>query len=111
VRIPFEEVWLALQPIRVIILFKLIKHSKFELFLIFHSIVAPELKQKRVYNNSIDMWSMGVIIYVSLSGTFPFEEDKDIYEQIMDSNFMFPNEYWKNITPNGENFFLIILNN
>jgi hypothetical protein len=41
---------------------------------------------------------MGVIVYVSLSGTFPFEEDRDIYEQIMDSNFLFPKETWKNLT-------------
>lgn len=58
----------------------------------------PELKQKRLYNNSIDMWSMGVIIYVSLSGTFPFEEDRDIYEQILNSNFMFPPEIWDSVS-------------
>lgn len=41
---------------------------------------------------------MGVIVYVSLSGTFPFEEDRDIYEQIMDSNFLFPAETWENLS-------------
>ena len=30
------------------------------------------------YNRSLDMWSCGVIIYVSLSGTFPFNEDEEI---------------------------------
>ena len=44
---------------------------------------------------------MGVIIYVSLSGTFPFEEDRDIYEQIINSNFMFPVETWRNVSPDG----------
>jgi len=59
----------------------------------------PELKNpKRCYNNSIDMWSMGVIIYVSLSGTFPFEENRDINEQIMNSNFMFPDDPWELIS-------------
>jgi hypothetical protein len=47
------------------------------------------------------MWSMGVIFYVTLSGTFPFEEDRDIYEQILNSNFMFPADPWESITPNG----------
>jgi hypothetical protein len=47
------------------------------------------------------MWSMGVIVYVSLSGTFPFEEDRDIYEQIMNSNFMFPSDPWETISTDG----------
>ena len=47
------------------------------------------------------MWSMGVIVYVSLSGTFPFEEDRDIYEQIMNSNFMFPADPWETISTDG----------
>ena len=36
------------------------------------------------------MWSVGVIIYVSLSGTFPFNEDEDILDQIQNAEFMFP---------------------
>jgi serine/threonine protein kinase len=63
--------------------------------------LAPEIKQKRVYNNLIDMWSMGVIVYVSLSGTFPFEEDRDIYEQIMNSDLMYPPEPWNSISQDG----------
>jgi len=47
------------------------------------------------------MWSMGVIVYVSLSGTFPFEEDRDIYEQVMNSDFMYPPEPWDSISQDG----------
>lgn len=45
------------------------------------------------------MWSMGVIVYVSLSGTFPFEEDRDIDQQIKNPNFMFPDNPWKLVDP------------
>lgn len=31
--------------------------------------------KKRGFNRSLDMWSTGVIIYVSLSGQFPFNEE------------------------------------
>ena len=48
------------------------------------------------------MWSMGVVVYVSLSGVFPFEEDRGIYEQIRNSNFMFPADQWKHISKDGE---------
>lgn len=47
------------------------------------------------------MWSMGVILYVSLSGTFPFEEDIDIVEQLMNFNFMFPEEPWGAVSLDG----------
>ncbi|CAB4057499.1 PKD [Lepeophtheirus salmonis] len=38
--------------------------------------LAPEVLRNKGYNRSLDMWSTGVIIYVSLSGTFPFNEMK-----------------------------------
>ena len=38
----------------------------------------PEIRMEKGYNRSLDMWSCGVIIYVSLSGTFPFNEDEEI---------------------------------
>ena len=44
------------------------------------------------------MWSTGVIIYVSLSGTFPFNEDEDINEQIQNASFMYPPNPWKEIS-------------
>ena len=55
----------------------------------FCSLIAPR---------SLDMWSTGVIIYVSLSGTFPFNEDEDINEQIQNASFMYPPNPWKEIS-------------
>ena len=53
------------------------------------------------YNRSLDMWSVGVITYVSLSGTFPFNEDEDINDQIQNAAFMYPPNPWKEITRDG----------
>lgn len=47
------------------------------------------------------MWSVGVIIYVSLSGTFPFNEDEDIHDQIQNAAFMYPPNPWKEISHEG----------
>lgn len=52
------------------------------------------------------MWSVGVIIYVSLSGTFPFNEEEDINDQIQNAAFMYPPNPWKEISSNGEFFFV-----
>lgn len=50
------------------------------------------------------MWSVGVIIYVSLSGTFPFNEDEDINDQIQNAAFMYPPNPWKEISSDGQFF-------
>ncbi|XP_049545517.1 serine/threonine-protein kinase D3 [Anopheles darlingi] len=60
--------------------------------------LAPEVLRNKGYNRSLDMWSVGVIIYVSLSGTFPFNEDEDINDQIQNAAFMYPPTPWKEIS-------------
>ncbi|XP_071833350.1 serine/threonine-protein kinase D3-like isoform X2 [Apostichopus japonicus] len=60
--------------------------------------LAPEVLRSKGYNRSLDMWSVGVIIYVSLSGTFPFNEDEEITDQIHNAAFMFPPNPWKDIS-------------
>lgn len=56
--------------------------------------LAPEVISNHGYNRSLDMWSVGVIMYVSLSGTFPFNEDEDVKQQITNAAFMYPRQPW-----------------
>uniref|UniRef100_A0A1I8NM65 Serine/threonine-protein kinase n=1 Tax=Stomoxys calcitrans TaxID=35570 RepID=A0A1I8NM65_STOCA len=63
--------------------------------------LAPEVLRNKGYNRSLDMWSVGVIIYVSLSGTFPFNEEEDINDQIQNAAFMYPPNPWKEISSNA----------
>uniref|UniRef100_A0A8D3DZ76 Serine/threonine-protein kinase n=1 Tax=Scophthalmus maximus TaxID=52904 RepID=A0A8D3DZ76_SCOMX len=60
--------------------------------------LAPEVLLNQGYNRSLDMWSVGVIMYVSLSGTFPFNEDEDINDQIHNAAFMYPPNPWRQIS-------------
>ncbi|XP_006142169.1 serine/threonine-protein kinase D2 isoform X3 [Tupaia chinensis] len=60
--------------------------------------LAPEVLLNQGYNRSLDMWSVGVIMYVSLSGTFPFNEDEDINDQIQNAAFMYPATPWSHIS-------------
>ncbi|XP_034413168.1 serine/threonine-protein kinase D3-like isoform X1 [Cyclopterus lumpus] len=60
--------------------------------------LAPEVIGNSGYNRSLDMWSVGVIMYVSLSGTFPFNEDEDIGQQITNAAFMYPRQPWASIS-------------
>lgn len=63
--------------------------------------LAPEVLRNRGYNRSIDMWSVGVIVYVSLSGTFPFNEEEEIADQIKNAAFMYPPDPWREISEDG----------
>ncbi|XP_028409605.1 serine/threonine-protein kinase D3-like isoform X2 [Dendronephthya gigantea] len=63
--------------------------------------LAPEVLRNRGYNRSIDMWSVGVIIYVSLSGTFPFNEEEEIADQIKNAAFMYPSDPWQEVSKEG----------
>lgn len=41
-------------------------------------------------------------VYVlSLSGTFPFNEDEDINDQIQNAAFMYPPQPWKKVSQEG----------
>ncbi|XP_024282076.1 serine/threonine-protein kinase D3 isoform X1 [Oncorhynchus tshawytscha] len=60
--------------------------------------LAPEVISSHGYNRSLDMWAVGVVLYVSLSGTFPFNEDEDIRQQITNAAFMYPRLPWSNIS-------------
>jgi len=66
--------------------------------------LAPEVLRNKGFNRSLDMWSVGVIVYVSLSGTFPFNEDENLEDQIQNAEFMYPPNPWKEVSENAIEF-------
>jgi len=61
--------------------------------------IAPEVLNKS-YNEKCDLWSIGVVLYVLLSGTppFPGKNDKEIIKNVQKGVYDFNGEEWENIS-------------
>lgn len=49
--------------------------AKTQSFLGTRGYLAPEMLQRQAYTRSVDMWALGVIVYVLLCGCLPFNDD------------------------------------
>jgi len=62
--------------------------------------MAPEMVEGRQYNESVDMWSLGVILFVTIAGYNPFEDyDHDkLRRLIIDRHYSFESPEWFQIS-------------
>ncbi|CBN80278.1 possible CDPK [Ectocarpus siliculosus] len=62
--------------------------------------VAPEILRAESYGTSVDMWSIGVIVYILLGGYPPFHDENQtrLFRKIKAGNFKFHPEYWQSIS-------------
>ncbi len=59
--------------------------------------VAPEIIQRTPYNNSVDIWSLGVTLFYASTRKYPFDSDKndkEIAQKICFSDIEFGKKYW-----------------
>jgi len=68
--------------------------------------VAPEVITHEAYSTQIDMWSVGVIVYILLCGFPPFygENDAQMFRKIRTANYKFLSPYWDNISADAKDF-------
>ncbi|MED6136902.1 hypothetical protein PIB30_060034 [Stylosanthes scabra] len=63
--------------------------------------VAPEVLMGREYDEKVDVWSCGVILYMMLAGAPPFYGDSavEIFESVLRANLRFPSRVFRNVSP------------
>ncbi|KAG0043940.1 hypothetical protein BGZ83_010822 [Gryganskiella cystojenkinii] len=65
------------------------------------SYVAPEIIRNGNYGKGVDMWSLGVVLYVCLCGFPPFSDDlapPKLRHQVLQSMYTFPSPYWDEVS-------------
>lgn len=62
--------------------------------------VAPEVLAGRDYNETVDVWSAGVILYIMLAGIPPFygESAQEIFEAVLRANLRFPRKLFSSVS-------------
>lgn len=54
---------------------KMVHDTKTRSFLGTRGYLAPEMLRRESYNKAVDVWALGVIVYVLLCGCLPFDDD------------------------------------
>jgi len=73
--------------------------------------LAPEVIKQEEYGREIDVWSVGVVCYVVLSGSLPFFHNvlHKLYRQIVERDLSFPEQAWKSVAKGSQDFILRLL--
>jgi len=74
------------------------------------SYIAPEiliaLDTDEGYGTEVDLWGVGVIMYILLCGFVPFygEDEDEVYDKIEEAEYSFPSPYWDMISDDAKDF-------
>lgn len=76
--------------------------------------IAPEILMRKPYTNSVDLWAIGVITYILLSGTMPFDDDNKtrLYRSIIRAQYNFRGSFWEDVSQDAKDFIrkLLVVN-
>lgn len=73
--------------------------------------MAPEIYKVERYNNKVDVWATGVIVYLLVTGTYPFEGKTEgaLRNSVLCKNLIFNGKYWKGMSQDCKDFMKLCL--
>ncbi|XP_014694601.2 serine/threonine-protein kinase H2 [Equus asinus] len=68
--------------------------------------IAPEVLLRKPYTSAVDMWALGVITFVLLSGFLPFDDESHtrLYRKILKGKYDYAREPWPSISHLAKDF-------
>lgn len=62
--------------------------------------IAPEMLRGDPHGRPVDVWASGVVLYILLSGKFPFggSNEAEYYQRVLSKEAYFPDEEWSTIS-------------
>ena len=68
--------------------------------------VAPEILMQQPYDAACDFWSLGVVLFILLSGMPPFyhEDNFELFEKIKRCEYSFKASVWKSVSNEAKDF-------
>lgn len=66
--------------------------------------VSPEILMRKPYDQQSDMWSVGCIVFLLLSGNLPFmgRSQKELFRKIVAGKFTFDEEDWEGVSDHAK---------
>mmetsp|Transcript_76585 Transcript_76585/g.212751 ORF Transcript_76585/g.212751 Transcript_76585/m.212751 type:complete len:337 (-) Transcript_76585:87-1097(-) len=70
--------------------------------------LAPELIKQQEYGREVDIWALGVISYIILSGCLPFYSEilHKLYRKIVERDLTFAEKEWRHVSKGAQDFIL-----
>ena len=73
--------------------------------------IAPEVIMRKPYTCAVDNWALGIITFIMLSGTMPFDDENkpELFKKIISQDYSFSGDPWPQISDSATHFIKLFL--